>query len=162
MPARTAPAYNTGMRRTPAPVRGALSTLVPALAAALLLAVLLAPAVLADDRDPRCPDWERNGAPPGVNMAVMCPGGGLSFGDIALADEPLVPYIVGLLVMAAVLGVFGLLAQRLVAKPRRELRAGDLWTCGGCGTDNLRSRTSCHACQAPHQTPATPGLTPPA
>jgi hypothetical protein len=162
VPARTARAYNVDMRRTPAPVRGALSTHVSAVAVALLLALVLAPVALADDRDPRCGDWERNGAPPGVNMGVMCPAGGLTIGDVPLGDEPLVPYIVGLLVMATVFGVFGLVAQRLLAKPRQPLRADDLWPCPACGTANPPSRASCHVCQAPRELPATSGYTPPA
>ena len=109
-----------------APVRGALSILRPALAAALRLALIVAPSVVADDRDPRCPDWEEHGAPPGVDMAVMCPGG-LALGDVPLGDEPLVPYVVGLIVMACVLGVVGLVATRVLAKPARPVRAADLW-----------------------------------
>lgn len=160
MPARTGRAYNIVMRPLPAPVRGAPSILVSALAAALLIALVLAPAALADDRDPRCADWEQHGAPPGVDMAVMCPGGGLRFGDVSLADEPLAPYIAGLLVMAVVLGGFGLVATRVLAKPTPTLRAADLWPCPACGTDNLPSRTSCHACQAPREPATSTGTTP--
>ena len=150
VPGRTGRAYNSGMRRAPAPVRGALSTILAACAVALLAVLVLAPTVLADDRDPRCGDWERHGVPPGTNMALMCPGGGgVGLGDIQLGDEPLVPYIVGLLVVAVVLGGFGLVAMRLLATPKRPLRPDDLWPCAACGTANLPTRTSCHACQSP-------------
>lgn len=150
------------MRRLAAPVRGAKSTLASALAVALLVALVVAPAVRADDRDPRCTDWERHGAPPGVNMALMCPGGGPALGDLPLGDEPLVPYIVGLLVMAVVLGSFGLIALRVLARPKPDLRLADLWTCAPCGTSNLPSRQSCYACQALRETSVTSGATPPA
>ena len=149
------------MRRLAAPVRGAFRSIVPALAVAMLLALALTPAVLADDRDPRCADWEQHGAPPGVDMAVMCPGG-IALGDVPLGDEPLVPYIVGLLVMAVVLGAFGLVAMRLLAKPKPAVRPADLWPCPACGTPNRPSRSSCYACQAPREMQATSGATPPA
>ncbi|HEY3336476.1 MAG TPA: zinc finger Ran-binding domain-containing protein [Candidatus Limnocylindrales bacterium] len=150
------------MRRLAAPVRGAMSTIGPVLAGALLLALVLAPAVLADDNDPRCADWKRNGAPPGVDMAVMCPGSGLAIGDLPLGEEPLVPYIVGLLVMAVVLGAVGLLAMRLTARPRRGLRPDDLWSCPACGTTNQPSRASCYACGVSRESAAASGATPPA
>jgi hypothetical protein len=162
VPARTGRGYNSGMRHRPAPVRGALSTLVSAIAAALLLALVLAPAALADDRDPRCASWEQHGAPPGTDMAKMCPGGAPMLGEIGLADEPLVPYIVGLLVVAGVLGVFGLVAMRVLAPPTSNARMGELWPCAACGTDNLASRTSCHACHAPREPAPTSTVTPPA
>jgi len=163
VPGRTGRAYNSGMRRAPAPVRGALSTILAACAVALLAVLVLAPTVLADDRDPRCGDWERHGVPPGTNMALMCPGGGgVGLGDIQLGDEPLVPYIVGLLVVAVVLGGFGLVAMRLLASPKRPLRPDDLWPCAACGTANLPTRRSCHACQSPREIVAAPMVTPPA
>jgi hypothetical protein len=150
------------MRRLPAPVRGAIRSIVSALAFAHVVALPLAPANLAEDRDPRCAGWERNGAPPGVDMAVMCPGGNPAIADIGLGDEPLVPYIVGLLVMAGVLGAFGLVAMRVLAKPKTAVRADDLWACPACGTPNLPSRASCYACQAPRETAPASGATPPA
>ena len=159
---RTGPRYNTGMRRLTAPVRGAFVTLASAAAAVVLLALVLAPAALADDRDPRCADWEQHGAPPGTNMAVMCPGGTPSLGDLPLGDEPLVPYIVGLLVIAGVLGAFGLVASRTLATPKQPLTSADLWACPACGTANLPTRSSCHACQAPRQASPASGATPPA
>ena len=74
VPGRTGRAYNSGMRRAPAPVRGALSTILAACAVALLVALVLAPTVLADDRDPRCGDWERHGVPPGHQHGADVPG----------------------------------------------------------------------------------------
>ena len=149
------------MRRAPVPVRGALSTILTACSVALLVALVLAPTALADDRDPRCADWEQHGTPPGVNMGTMCPGG-VALGDVSLEDEPLVPYIVGLLVMGGVLGVFGVVTPHLLAKPNASAGAADLWRCAACGTDNLPSRASCHACQASREIPAASVVTPPA
>ena len=72
-------------------------------------------------------------------MAPMCPGGGgVGLGDIQLGDEPLVPYIVGLLVVAVVLGGFGLVAMRLLATPNAPLRPDDLWPCAAWGPPTCR------------------------
>jgi len=122
---------------------------------ALLLAIALVPAVLADDRDPRCADWERHGVPPGVQVDVLCPADGIRLADVPLSDEPLVPYIVGLLVMAVVLTAFGFVSMRYLAKRSRPVRETDLWTCGACRTANRPDRASCFSCQASRGTPAS-------
>jgi hypothetical protein len=122
------------------------------------LAVLacLAPAVLADDRDPRCTDWERHGAPPGTNMAVQCPRSDVLIDGVALSDEPLVPYIVGLLVMAGVLTAFGLVASRVLKRPGAPEARMTWWSCTACGTSNGPDRSSCFACYEPRTTDARP------
>ena len=134
----------------PSPLRGLRGTLVPiALAIGAVIVLTLAPMVLADDRDPRCSDWEQHGAPPGLDLATVCPQGPLDVG-VDLAREPLVPYIVALLVVAGVLTAFGFVAMRLLA-PRpaaRHARPEDWWVCASCGTRNRPDRAVCYACQA--------------
>ena len=86
----------------------------------VVLALALAPAALADERDPRCDDWALGGAPPGVDIGASCPSPlAAATADVNLGSEPLVPYIVALLVMAAVLTAFGFVAMRVTAKPAR-------------------------------------------
>ena len=123
------------------------------LAAALLLACV-ATAALADGRDPRCDGWEANGAPPGTEMAAMCPAAtGITTADVDIGAEPAYPYLVGLLVMAAVLTVFGLVVMRFTpgsTKGRRAARSP--WTCPACGAANPPDRGSCFAC---HETRAS-------
>jgi hypothetical protein len=132
-------------------------------ASAILLALVglvvlacVAPAALADDRDPRCADWERHGAPPGTNMAVQCPDSGALIDGVALSDEPLVPYIVGLLVTAGVLTAFGLVATRVLARPAARETPIAWWSCPACGTSNGPDRSSCFACHEPRTTDAQP------
>lgn len=126
--------------------RGMLISLVAV--AGLLLA--LAPAALAADpvRDPRCADWEAGTPPPGINLDEACPPLGATEVDVDLDREPLVPYIVALIVVALVLMVFGFIAMRVMRPPARRVRPSDFWTCPSCGTANRPDRTSCFSCQA--------------
>jgi zinc finger protein len=135
------------MARPRVPIRGALFLHV-ALALALGGAM---PAVAADTRDPRCAAWEAASAPPpGIDMATVCPPGEVTTVEVDLDREPLIPYVVGLVVMAAVLGVFGLIAMRVTApRPdRRATRPEDWWACPSCGERNRPDRAHCFACQA--------------
>jgi hypothetical protein len=149
---RHAPAlgYNLGMARLRPSVRGALLLFV-ALAIALGTAV---PTLAADPRDPRCDAWEAGAPPPGTNMAAMCPTGDAASESIVLDKEPLIPYVVGLVVMALVLGTFGVVAMRVMApKPvRRNAPAKDWWACPSCGERNRPDRAHCFACQASRDT----------
>ncbi len=146
MPRRTAARYNGRMRRLIGPVAAAWLVLV------LVLAV--APVALADERDPRCDAWEQAGAPPGIDMAASCPStSGATTAEVDLDNEPLVPYIAGLLVMAAVLTVFGFIAIRVTARPRRDPKGRAWWTCAACGSLNQPRRTACFACQASRAEP---------
>ena len=122
----------------------------------LALALVLAPAVLADERDPRCAAWEQSGPPAGTDMALLCPGAGPTEADVDLDSEPLVAYIVALLVVAGVLTVFGLVAMRVTAGPRPGGRAAHVawWTCAACGSPNRPDRGACFACHASRADPA--------
>ena len=134
-----------------APVRGAL--LMFALAIGLASAV---PTLAADPRDPRCDAWEAGAPPPGTNMAAMCPAAGPRSEAIDLDKEPLIPYVVGLVVMALVLGTFGVVAMRVMA-PRPQRRASlaeDWWACPSCGERNRPDRAHCFACQGSRDTVA--------
>jgi hypothetical protein len=126
-----------------------------AIALGAVLALAGAPVALADGNDPRCADWLQHGPPPGVDLGLMCPDRGLMLGEVPLADEPLVPYIIGLLVMAAVLTVVGFIAMRAMAPRRRQPRPADWWPCPACGEANLPDRATCFACQA-SKGPGTP------
>ena len=138
------------MARLSAPVRGALLLFV-----ALALALgAVAPALGAAPRDPRCDAWEAGAPPPGTNMAAMCPPAGAPGDAVDLDKEPLIPYVVGLVVMALVLGTFGVVAMRLMApKPQRRVsRSEDWWACPSCGVRNRPDRAHCFACQASRDT----------
>ena len=134
------------MARRRAPIRGALFLLV-ALVLALGAAV---PASGAEPRDPRCDAWEAASPPPGTDMAAVCPAAAISTETVDLDKEPLVPYVVGLVVMAIVLGTFGVVAMRIM-RPRpapRASTAADWWACPSCGVKNRPDRAHCFACQA--------------
>lgn len=152
MPRRTAPGYNATMHRT-----RRLATL---LATAWLLALVAAPAALADDppRDPRCADWEQNGAPAGIDMRLVCAANevigaytGQSSTD-ELNREPLTAYITALVVMGTVFAVVGIVATRYVGgKAGRRLapeRPDSWWVCPACQSLNAEGRTACYRCQA--------------
>jgi hypothetical protein len=121
----------------------------------VLLAVLISsgaavPAFGADARDPRCEDWEAASAsPPGIDLRAACPPRAVRTDDVSLDREPLLPYVVGLVVMAGVLGVVGLIAMRVTApRPSPRRRATGWWACPSCGERNRPDRASCFACQA--------------
>jgi hypothetical protein len=139
------------MARLRAPVRGALLLFV-ALAIALGAAT---PALAGEARDPRCDAWEAGAPPPGTNMSAVCPPEVVAGEAIDLEQEPLIPYVVGLVVMALVLGTFGVIAMRFMApKPstRRTSRAEDWWACPSCGVRNRPDRAHCFACQTSRDT----------
>ena len=152
------------MTRHRAPLRGALLLFV-ALSIALGAAVP-ALALAADSRDPRCDAWEAGAPPPGTNMAAACPPREITSEAVNLENEPLVPYVAGLVVMAIVLGAFGLIAMRVLApKPeRRPSGAQDWWACPSCGVRNRPDRAHCFACEGSRDTvaavPATEDLHP--
>ena len=149
--------YNLEMTHLRAPLRGALLLLV---ALAMAFGATL-PALAADTRDPRCDAWEAGGPPPGTNMAVMCPAEEVTAETVDLGTEPLVPYVVGLIVMALVLGTFGMVTMRVIApKPtRRPSRAEDWWACPSCGVQNRPDRAHCFACEGSRDAVATPVAT---
>lgn len=120
------------------------------LVAVVALLLALAPAILAadPDRDPRCADWEAGTPPPGINMDEACPALGATEVEVDLDREPLVPYIVALIVVSLVLTVFGFIAMRVMRPPARRVRPSDFWTCASCGTQNRPDRSSCFSCQA--------------
>ena len=120
----------------------------------VLLAVLISsgaamPAFGADVRDPRCEDWEAASAPPpGIDLRAACPPRAVRTDDVSLDREPLLPYVVGLVVMAGVLGVVGMIAMRVTApRPSPRRRATGWWACPSCGERNRPDRASCFACQ---------------
>ena len=142
------------MARLRAPVGGALLLFV-ALSIAAGAAV---PTLAADPRDPRCDEWEAGVPPPGTNMAAMCPTGDTTSEAIDLDTEPLIPYVVGLVVMALVLGPFGVMAMRVMApKPvGRTAPARDWWACPSCGERNRPDRAHCFACHASRDSVVAP------
>src|SRR5689334_10595255 len=122
------------MTRLRAPLRGALLILL-----ALLIALgAAAPAFGADARDPRCADWEAAPTPPpGINLRAVCPPSEVTTEEVDLDNEPLLPYVVGLVVMAVVLGVFGVVAVRMTTPRSGQRRpAADWWACPSCGVRN--------------------------
>lgn len=108
--------------------------LLPLLGVAVLM-LASAPAVLALDptADPRPPTVEVN-----------------------LGAEPLLPYIVALLVMSGVLAVVGFVAMQVNRKPPTGARAkgrNAWWPCSSCATSNAGDRDTCYACAAPRRGP---------
>lgn len=128
------------------------------LVVAVALLLLTAGAALgADGRDPRCAEWERSGPPPGIDMLDTCPSVGVTTAAVDLDSEPLMPWIVALLVVAGVLTLFGLVAMRFTATPARPRgRPADWWTCAACRSRNTAERTACFACHASRSEPAPP------
>jgi hypothetical protein len=109
---------------------GAARRLLASLAVAWLLLACapLAPAALADDPTP------------GPDTVNVDPG-----------KEPLMPYIVALLVASGVLVVVGVVAVQVNRASGRRAGAGRglaLWTCPACGTTNAGDRETCYACGA--------------
>jgi len=141
------------MPRHAAPVRGVL-----------LLAVLVitlgsaVPVLAAGDSDPECVDGGARGGPPaGTDMSTACPVRELRTEVVDLDTEPLLPYVVGLVVMAGVLGMFGAIAMRVApAHPnRRRSHEEDWWPCPSCGAQNPSDRARCFSCQASRAGPST-------
>lgn len=146
------------MARVRGPLRAALLILL-----ALLIAFgAAAPAFAADARDPRCEDWEAAlTPPPGIDMSVLCPPAAVRTEAVDLDNEPLLPYVVGLVVMAVVLATFGVVAMRVTSPKKARARpAADWWTCPACDVRNRPDRATCFACQASRaDAPAQPAET---
>ncbi len=144
MPPLIRGAYNGAMRR------------LLALVAAAWLVLTLAPAALADD--PRCADWEQNGAPAGVDLRLVCTATQVigAYTGQSTTDpnqEPLLPYVVGLLVTGIGLASVGVVATKVVGrKAGRRLapeRPDAWWVCPSCQSVNAEGRPACYACHAP-------------
>lgn len=119
-------------RRTPRPGPGPRRLSLPV---AVGLALAIAPVARADQ-----------GGPSGV--------------DAGLASEPLLPYVIGLLVAAITLAIVGVVVS--VVNRRRPAqgpggRTNALWTCASCGAGNAPGRSDCYACMAPRSAPAAAG-----
>lgn len=126
----------------------------------VVTALAAAPVALADDpaRDPRCADWEQNGAPPGIDMRLVCTANeviGTYTGRSAADDlnrDPLAPYVASLIVAGIVFAVAGIVAARFVGgKAGRRLapeRPDVWWACPSCKSVNADGRTTCYACHA--------------
>ena len=151
---------NLGMARVGAPIRGAMLLFV------VLLSMLAAavPTLGAETRDPRCDAWEAASAPPGIDMAAVCPPAAISTEAVELDKEPLVPYVIGLVVMGVVLGAVGVVAMRVMSpRPRRRAStAAEWWACPSCGAGNRPDRAHCFSCEAARdaQQPPTPAEDP--
>jgi hypothetical protein len=126
----------------------------------IVIALATAPVALADDpaRDPRCAEWEQDGAPPGIDMRLVCTANevidtytGRSGAD-DLNRDPLAPYVAGLIVAGIVFAIAGFVAARFVGgKAGRRLapeRPDVWWACPACKSINADSRTACYACHA--------------
>ncbi len=78
--------------------------------------------------------------------------------EVNLGADPLMPYIVALLVMSGVLAMVGFVAMQVNRKPpagARRRGQNAWWPCGSCATSNAGDRDTCYACAAPrHQPPA--------
>jgi hypothetical protein len=88
---------------------------------------------------------------------------GSSVADTDLASEPLLPYVVGLLVAAVTLAIVGVVVtvlrgRRPAGRTRRDRAAW--WTCPACQAANAPGGPACYACHAPRPTPRAPGPTP--
>lgn len=137
--------------RTGRPRRG--TVLVVAIALAAMALALLPSLALAHhgpgSGDPRCPEWRANGAPPGVDVSIVCPAGAVAS---TTADSDLMPYLGGAVTIAAVLLVVGFVAMRATARPsaRRRARsaAGAWWRCPACRSVNAAVRGVCGSCGA--------------
>jgi hypothetical protein len=126
----------------------------------IVIAMAWAPVALADDpaRDPRCADWEQNGAPPGIDMRLVCTAGeiiGTYTGRTGADDlnrDPLMPYVAGLIVAGISFAIVGVVAARFVGgKAGRRLapeRPDVWWACPSCKSVNADGRTACYACHA--------------
>ena len=70
-----------------------------------------------------------------------------------VGGEPLLPYVVALLVAGVTLLIVGILVVvtgrgRPATRPRTRGGAG-WWRCPACGADNAPDRPDCYACMAP-------------
>lgn len=105
------------------------------LAAALLLFLAIAPVVLAAD-------------------PTVAPGPATV--EVNLGAEPLMPYIVALVVTSVVLIVVGVVAMQVNRRPppgsRRPGRRA-WWTCTACSMVNSADRETCFACEAARTPP---------
>lgn len=149
-------AYNRAMRR------------LLALVAAAWLVLALAPAALADD--PRCADWEQHGARAGIDLRLVCTanqviGAYTGQADADVNSEPLLPYVVGLLVTGLGLAMVGVVATKVVGrKAGRRLapeRPDAWWVCPSCQSVNAEGRPACYACHAPLADPPADGAAEP-
>jgi hypothetical protein len=136
--------YNRAMRRLLALVAAAWLVLAPA------------PTALADD--PRCADWEQHGAPAGIDLHLVCTANQVigAYTGQAGADvnsEPLLPYVVGLLVTGIGLAMVGVVATRVVGRKAGKRLAPERpdawWVCPSCQSVNAEGRPACYACHAP-------------
>ncbi|MCJ7710012.1 MAG: zinc finger Ran-binding domain-containing protein [Chloroflexi bacterium] len=96
----------------------------------LALTLALAPAAFADEASP---------APSFVTA------------DVVLGTDPLLPYVVALLVMSAVLMVVGAIAVVMNRRPSRPAKGRGRpawWACVACGTTNVDDREACFSCGA--------------
>jgi hypothetical protein len=149
---RTGREYNEAMRR------------LLALAAVAWLALALAPAVLADDPDPRCTDWEQHGAPEGIDMRLVCTaneviGTYTGQSEAEINQDPLMPYAVGALVTGIALAVVGVVAMQVLGRQAGMRLAPERpdawWVCSACGSINAEGRPACYACHASRAATAT-------
>ncbi len=71
--------------------------------------------------------------------------------------EPLLPYVVGLLVTGVALALVGVVATRLLGRtPGRRTSPGRpdaWWVCPACQATNAEGRPACYACHAPRAEP---------
>ncbi len=96
-----------------------------------------------------------------ASTALGADGGtsGSSGTDPVLGD-PLLPYIVALLVAGLTLLIVGIVVvvtgRGRTASDRRTRVAAGWWRCETCGADNAPDRRECYACQAPRDRGAEP------
>ena len=87
--------------------------------------------------------------PPAARADGATPAPSVVTTDVVIGGEPLLPYVVALLVMSAVFMVVGIVAVLVNRRPSRPARGRGQpawWTCATCGTHNVDDRDTCYAC----------------
>jgi hypothetical protein len=160
---RTASRYNQNMRRRLASVVYRVLPCAAALCLAVALAVTGGVAAADPARDPRCAEWEQHGAPPGIDMRLVCAATevidtytGQTAGDVT--REPAAAWAAAALVTGLGLAIVAVLATRFIggrAGRRLAPESPDAWwVCPSCQSLNAVGRPACYAC---HQTPDETG-----
>ncbi len=89
--------------------------------------------------------------PPAALADAATPAPSFVTADVVLGTDPLLPYVVALLVMSAVLMVVGAIAivvNRRPSRPAGERGQPAWWACASCGTTNVDDREACFSCGA--------------
>jgi hypothetical protein len=126
-----------------------------ALAAAVLLLLAGSASVLAEDPagDPRCADWEQNGAPAGIDMRLVCTATEVigTYTGTEGSHRDLLP-LAGVAVASgvALAVVAWAVVMQLTRRAGRRLAPAapaSWWMCPRCHSLNAAGTPACYACR---------------